>query len=132
MKRREIQRTEWSEFFDSFSRQHEGWLATLQIFNLEIGAQVQEQELSFAGIVAAWDNRGGIEIAIMLGRSADDHVTHTIRDPIEVRVEQIDERADAVLAIKSEDGTITLLRFRFPILPEMVDGLFTDPNRPSL
>lgn len=38
MPTQEIPRQEWNNFFDSFSRQHEGWLATLEIFGPEIGA----------------------------------------------------------------------------------------------
>ena len=29
----------WSEFFDSFSRQHRGWLITLEVLSEEVGAQ---------------------------------------------------------------------------------------------
>lgn len=31
METREIPHDEWRSFFDVFSRQHEGWLATLEI-----------------------------------------------------------------------------------------------------
>ena len=37
----EIPRTEWNNFFDGLSRQHKGWLATLEVFAPEIGAQEQ-------------------------------------------------------------------------------------------
>ena len=123
MRTKEIQKNEWPEFFDSFSRQHEGWLVTLEIFGPEIGAQVQERELAFEGIVDEWDEVQGNQIVIMVGAKPDDHITHSIDRPIEVSMEQTDEGADAVLAIKSADGVIALLRFRSPMLPEMVDGL---------
>lgn len=60
---------------------------------------------------------------IMAGGKPDDHVTHTISRPTEVSLEQTDEGADAALAIKSEDGVTALLRFRSPVLPEMVDAM---------
>lgn len=40
----------WPSFFDSFSRKHQGWLATLEILGPDIGAQVEERELAFEGI----------------------------------------------------------------------------------
>ena len=132
MRTREISRSEWPEFFDSFSCQHEGWLVTLEILGLEIGAQVEERELAFEGIVAERDEVQGDEIAIMIGAKPDDHITHSISRPTEVSLEQTDEGADAALAIKSADGVTALLRFRSPMLPEMVDAVMVQPSRPSL
>jgi hypothetical protein len=38
-------------------------------------------------------------------------------------LEQTDEGADAALAIKSNDDTTALLRFRSAVLPELVDAV---------
>jgi hypothetical protein len=132
MKTKEIPKNEWPEFFDSFSRQHEGWLVTLEIFGTDIGAQVEERELAFEGIVDEWDEVQGNEIVIMIGAKPDDHITHSISRPTQVSLEQTDEGADAALAIKSGDGSTTLLRFRSPMLPEMVDAVVAQTSRPSL
>lgn len=123
MKTSTIAKNNWRDFFDSFSRQHEGWLVTLEILGSEIGAQVQERELTFEGIVDEWDEAKGNQVVITIGAKKDDHITHTIREPAEVSLEQTDEGADAALAIKSADGVMALLRFRSPMLPELVDGL---------
>jgi hypothetical protein len=125
MRTREISRSDWPEFFNTFSRQHEGWLVTLEVFGTEIGAQVEERELAFEGIVAEWDEIRGDEIAIIIGAQPDDHITHTITRPTQVSLEQTDEGADAALAIKSADGATALLRFRSAVLPEMVDAVAT-------
>ena len=123
MQTKQITKTEWPAFFDSFSRKHEGWLATLEIFGPDIGAQTEERELAFEGITDESDETQGNTIMIMTGGEAADHVTHTISRPTEVSLEQTDEGADAALAIKSEDGITALLRFRSPMLPEMVDAM---------
>ena len=123
MQTTEITRTEWPSFFDSFSRKHQGWLATLEILGPDVGAQVEERELAFEGITDESNVAHGNTITIMAGGKADDHVTHTISRPTEVSLEQTDEGADAALAIKSEDGITALLRFRSPVLPEMVDAM---------
>ena len=132
MKTKRIPRSEWPKFFDSFSRQHEGWLATLEIFATDIGAQVEERELAFEGIVDEWDEALGNQIIIMMGAKPDDHITHTIGRPTNVSVEQTDEGADVTLAITSEGGAVALLRFRSPTLPEMVDDVVRQRARPSL
>jgi hypothetical protein len=123
MQTTEITRTEWQSFFDSFSRKHQGWLATLEILGPDIGAQVEERELAFEGITDESDEADVNTIMIMTGGKADDHVTHTITRPTEVSLERTDEGADAALAIKSEDGITALLRFRSPMLLEMVDAM---------
>ncbi|HEU4871969.1 MAG TPA: DUF5335 family protein, partial [Pyrinomonadaceae bacterium] len=125
-------KNEWPKFFDNFSRQHEGWLVTLEIFGSEFGAQVQERELTFAGIVDEWDEIHGNQIVIMVGEKPDDHITHSIANPTQVSLEQTDEDAHAVLAIKSANGVMALMRFRSQMLPEIVDGLVDLQSRPHL
>ena len=132
MKTKQIVRDEWPKFFDSFSRQHEGWLVTLEIFATDIGAQVEERELAFEGIVDEWNEALGNQIIIMMGAKPDDHITHTIAHPTNVSLEQTDEGADVALAITSEGGAVALLRFRSPMLPAMVDGIVHEKARPSV
>lgn len=132
MKTRRIPRSDWPKFFDSFSRQHEGWLATLEIFATEIGAQVEEDEMAFEGIVDESNETLGDQIIVMMGAKRDDHITHTIAGPTDVSLEQTDEGADVALAITSEGGAVTLLRFRSPTLPAMVDGIVEEKTRPSV
>lgn len=124
MKTREIPREEWNQFFDSFSRQHEGWLVTLEVLGQEIGAQVEEHDLSFGGIVNEWDEIHGNQIVIMLGTKPQDHISHSIDRPVQVFLEQTDEGADVALLVRAADGITALLRFRSAILPEMVDAIF--------
>jgi hypothetical protein len=123
MQTREIPKDQWTGFFDAFSRKHEGWLVKLEILGPEIGAQVEERDLALEGITDERDEAGGNTILIMAGAKPDDHVTHSIPRPTQVSLEQTDEGADAALAIKSDDGTTALLRFRAPALPEMVDAV---------
>lgn len=123
MRTQEIPKKEWTEFFDNFSRKHEGWLVNLEIFGPEIGAQVEEREIALEGITHEWNETEGNAIVIMTGAKSDDHVTHSITHPAQVSLEQTDEGADVALAIKSGDGLTTLLRFRSAVLPEMVDAV---------
>jgi hypothetical protein len=132
MKTQEISRSEWPKFFESFSRQHEGWLATLEIFGSDIGAQIEEHELALGGIVAEWDEVKGDEIAIMMGAKPDDHITHNISHPTQVSLEQTDEGVDVALAIRTVDGVTALIRFGSALLPEMVDGVVPQPSQRSL
>jgi len=119
---REIPRNDWNSFFDSFSRQHEGWLSTLEVFSSDVGAQEQARELPLEGIsISTADDNNGV-IAISLGKTPEDHLTHTIIHPQHVWLEQAPSGADSALEIES-GKTKTLLRFRSPMPPEMVDDV---------
>lgn len=125
MKTQEIPKTEWPQFLDSFTRKHQGWLVNLEIFGTEIGAQVEERQLALEGITAESDGMERNTIIITMGAKPNDHITHSISQPTGVSIEQTDEGADMALAIKGEDGTTALLRFRSAVMPEMVDAIAT-------
>jgi len=122
MATQEIPRDEWKIFFDTFSRQHEGWLATLEVLATDIGAQQEAHDLPLEGITAASKDDKSQEITINLGKTAEDHVTHTITEPTRVWLEQSSHGANAALEIESADVK-TLLRFRSALPAEMVDGV---------
>ena len=123
MTTKEIPREEWNTFFDVFTRQHEGWLATLEVFGPDVGAQQEASDLPLEGISIASAVEGAEAIAISFGKSPGDHITHTITEPEHVWLEQTTEGANAALEIESANQIKTLLRFRSPLPPEMVDGV---------
>jgi hypothetical protein len=120
---REVPREEWADYLDTFSRQHEGWLVTVEVLGTEIGARVEAEGKPLEGIAA--DLKGGGEglILIIMGRTPAESVTHNITAPVHVRIEQAENGADMALQIESSDGTTTLVRLRSAMLPEMVDGV---------
>ncbi len=129
MPTQEIPRAEWNNFFDGFSRQHEGWLATLEVFSPDVGAQEEAHELPLEGISMASDDESCDAIAINLGKIPSDHVTHTITKPEHVWLQQTSEGANAALEIESPQETRTLLRFRSAMPPELVDGVVIDQTK---
>lgn len=118
----EIPRAEWVTFFDGFSRQHEGWLVTLEVFGPDIGAQVQASAVPLQGVVATLKGTGLDTISIIVGESADEFA-HTVTAPIQVMLEQTEEGAHVAVEIQAASEEKTLLRFRSVALPEMVDGV---------
>jgi len=117
---REIPPGEWEEFFDEFTRRHEGWLVTVENFG-DLGAQVEVQERALKGIVAE-RRAGSSEIEIMTGDSPDETLTHVVAHPTRVRIEETSEGAESALEIQSRDEGTTLVSFRATALPETVDG----------
>ena len=123
---REIPPGEWKEFFDEFTRRHEGWLVTVEIFG-EMGAQVEAEERPLKGIFAE-RKKGSSEIEILTGDTPDETFTHVVAHPSSVRVEETSEGAESALEIRSKDEGTTLVRFRATALPETVDGVGPGPG----
>jgi hypothetical protein len=123
---REIARGDWGSFLEVFSRQHEGWLATLEVVGPDI-AQPAAGEFPLKGVALTSVVGESEGITINLSKAPEDHVKHTIIEPTHVWLVQTQEGANAGLEIVSADGTKTLLRFRSPVLPEFVDGVVLEP-----
>src|SRR6266576_5712185 len=87
MQTQEIPRQEWNSFFDSFSRRHEGWLATLEVFGSDVGAQEEAHELPLEGVSVASEADKSESIAINMGKTPEDHIRHTITKPEHVWLE---------------------------------------------
>ena len=126
MPTQEIPREQWNNFFNSFSRQHEGWLATLEVFATDPGAQQEVSDVPFEGISLDSDNYKTGAVVINVGKTSADHVSHKIDHPVHIWLQQTEAGADAALEIEAEDDSKTLLRFRSPTLPEFVDGVVLD------
>jgi hypothetical protein len=119
---REIERKEWPDFFDAFSRRHEGWLVTLEVLDEELGAQIEVENKALKGIVV--ERKGDPRVIdIFVWNQPDEDSSHIIDRPTRVWVEETGEGADAAIEIESEDHATTLLTLRTPTLPENVDGV---------
>jgi uncharacterized protein DUF5335 len=118
----EIPREAWTKRLNEFSAAHEGWLVSLDVLDSTIGAQREVDDLPLLGVTA---EHGGSDAAITVsaGRSAAEHVTHTIHAPTRVEIERREDGADVALQIESADGARSILRFRVAALPETVDGV---------
>ena len=127
-----IPRAKWASFFEGFSREHEGWLVTLEVsphikvFTAKIGDQIEADHLALGGITAEVNPEGEERIEIMLGTEPEDHVTHNIVAPTEVSLIRTGTGEDVMLEIRSFDGATTVLRLLSPMLPEMLDGFVAE------
>ena len=95
-----------SSFLAHFSELHAGALVTLRV---DARDEVVDQPLR--GVSA-----DGVDVIVSTG----DH-GHRVPHVADVRVEQTDEGADAAIAMTSDDGTCTEVRFRSPIRADLLD-----------
>ena len=114
MDTREIPRESWIKFFDDFSREHLGWITTVELIGPDLGDQEQATALPLLGISADLkDRENRIEVTLggRSGPQQDAHLTHTINDPETVQLKPPDEQGHEAVEVKSADGTITLVSF---------------------
>jgi hypothetical protein len=107
---KEITREEWKSFFDAFSKQHEGWIVTVEVLTSEIGDQEEATRLPLVGISA--DVKGASRIDVSVGGRADAHVTHVIDGPERVWVAEREDGILDALEIESGAGRRTIVSFR--------------------
>jgi hypothetical protein len=117
---REIERPEWSGFLDGFSRQHEGWLVTVEQVSTPAGpSAVEARELPLESVSADPDGT----ISISVGRTAERHLTHIVPRAARLLVEESDEGVDRGIRIERNYGPSTRVLFRSAVRPEEVDGI---------
>jgi hypothetical protein len=122
MDTKEIPREEWRKFFDEFSRQHRGWITTVEVVGGDIGDQEETTRLPLAGI-SAEVKASKTTIEIIVGERSvepETRVTRIIQAPKRVWFKPPEQPGDEAVEIESEDGRKTLVIFaRIP--PEQVE-----------
>ncbi len=101
---------EWEAFFNSFSRNHQGWTAIMEVTGSEIGDQIEANTLPFEGI--SIDSKGGEPETIEVTFGENREVTHVIEGPTRVLFDEHEDGTHEGLEIESSDGNTTILRFR--------------------
>ena len=113
METRTIPEDDWIEFADRFSRDHVGWLATVQVLDRTSGVLLVAKDLPLQGI--SFDTKGSrpCSIAVSLGDSPSGHVRHVVDLPLHIR--EADEADGSIdLQIDPADGAQTLIHLRGP------------------
>jgi hypothetical protein len=112
MSERDIAAGERPAFFTSFSKLHDGALVTLRV-----SARDEVVDQPFHGL-----SIDGMDVVVSTGDGArQPHHGHRVLYVRRVQLEQTDEGADAAIAMTSDDGTRTEVRFRSPIRADLLD-----------
>ena len=120
----EIAPEEWLTFLDSFSRQHEGWLASITLTQGgETKTEVRDCRLN--GVSSDHPNARD-EIYISFDHDHCGHLAHGVKNPVKVVFRRDLEGAHQGMDIISADGTLTSIRFRIAARPETLDGIVAD------
>jgi hypothetical protein len=94
-------------FFDTFSRHYRGQAVEVQILGENLGVYSIAHGQPLMGITA--EKTPG-EIEVMTGDSSG-HVTHVIKEPTAVWMQQGNNGKDSALKIEGKDGISVLVEF---------------------
>lgn len=117
----EIPRDQWVRALDQFSREHQGWLITMELVGMDVGDQIPVTNLPLVG-VAADVKDGENRIAIMAGDRPDAHVTHFVESPKRVWIEKSDDPRHDALAVEDREGHKIIVEFNH-VDPDEADRL---------
>ena len=109
----EIPRETWIDQLNAFTIAHDGWLASVDVFGGETGAQPEIVNMPLLGVSADRIDHDGT-IAVSVARSAVEHFTHIVHGVTRIFFEQIDDGSTAALLVESADGTRTVMQLRAP------------------
>jgi hypothetical protein len=117
---RDIPRDGWKDELDSFSRQHEGWIVSVETRTGDGSVAVQAHDAPLRGVSLA--SPSGDAVAVSVG-AVDGVLTHEVCDATALKLELTKDGAERALVIDSGDGSTTTVQFRSPMRPEDVDGV---------
>ncbi len=106
----EIPATDWTRSLDAFSKHHDGWLVSLEIFSPASGLLREFRRMPLVGVTA--ESAGGRAISIAVAEATGGHLSHIVLAPKQVFLEKTDTGADAALEIVGGDGGRSILRLR--------------------
>lgn len=117
----EVQHEEWIRFLDSFSRQHQDWIISIEVAS-PAGRLMEVEQNRFQGI--SMDRTEGKERAyVEVGDTRDQHFTHIVDDPTRIRLKRDEAGVHEGLEIDSADGTTTVIRFQHAARPDVLDDI---------
>ena len=106
---RRVPQEEWPQYLDVTSLSHLGHATTLTAIGP--GSADREVTLPLLGLTA---ESGTGDIVVMLGSPDAPHLTHVIRNPVEMRVEERRTHGLTRLLLRSENGAETLVEMTSP------------------
>lgn len=111
-----IERSHWKTFADRFTKEHDGWSASVELRRADGGIEIAVDDRPFRGVTV--EEHGGNESLILaFGDDPDEHLAHIVDDPGELTV--IDDGSEhCSLVIGQADGTGCVLELANPFTPD--------------
>ena len=114
-----IPQNEWHEFLRAFSDRHAGWLVRIETHDLETGETVTSRFLPLQFVELDLEDEKNPRVNLVV-RDGPREIKRILFRPSEVTLKLSDDSTEEGLRVVSLN-TITTVRFRVAISPELVD-----------
>ena len=113
----EIPANDWERFLESFTKQHQGWIASV--------ATVSEKRTSMQAIACRVQRitSEASQIRFSMECERGNRIEESVTKPVRLVFKRDEEGAHQGLDVVSSDRSVTMLRFRAPVRPEILDGV---------
>jgi hypothetical protein len=115
---------QWRSFLENFSRQHRGWLVTLESSPQDRSPLALPSDWRLQEVVAPPNAPRG-ELCIAMSREGEDFL-RCLSSAVRLTLLRDASGADSGLEIASADGSVLTLHFRAAAKPETLDGVLPD------
>jgi len=116
---RVVEKDDWGQELDRFSRQHEGWIVSVRTQPVDGPTAVAAHDVPLRGVSRASPESDDITVTVGGDRG---RLTHEIPRAVALQIDLTPEEAERALTVRSDDGTTTTIEFRSPMRSEDVDG----------
>lgn len=111
-----IDHSGWKEFADRFSKEHDGWSASVELRQADGGIEIAVDDRPFRGLtIERHDGRESLLLAF--GDDPDEHLAHIVDRPSELSVLET-QAGQCSLVIGLADGTGCVLELTNPFTPD--------------
>lgn len=117
MQTRQIPVAQWRSTLDDLSRTYDGMLVSLEVIGGDVGAEEEVRDQPLRGITS--DRTG---VTVQIEKAGGIHLDHHVARPQKLRIVETDEGAVLAVEIEAYGGFHSLVRFRSPMRPELLNA----------
>jgi hypothetical protein len=107
---REIPRNQWARFFNAFSKDHDGWIARIEVISDGKNSGEETRSLPLLGITVDTKPGAGNTTSIIMGVQPNVHLTHMVTRTKQIRINEDEQE----IHIESASGDKTIVHFQAP------------------
>lgn len=108
----ELSREQWQPYFNMLNKEYQGWAATIEVLEGELGDQPEADGVPFQGMSYETKGSRAGDILVEVGDAGTPYIVHDISKPRIVRVSDTQPGAEVDIQIESEEGTVRVIRLR--------------------
>lgn len=104
----DLARESWTRYFNDLSRELGAYEVTVEVDGLDIGAQIEAEDLMLAGL--SYDHKDDIVVIGVAPVGGEEAVEHLVSGPQRILVESINSTVPSVIDIEDAEGHKTIVR----------------------